>query len=371
MLVHTTSSFGLTNVVNQGCMARIKARGSRIHQSCIAIYQQFLELRQAVTFEDFKWALTVRMNDVPLVYLFIVMTTVSNIYLSIITDRNKSQANSDDLLHTITPDDIAITSLVLGLMSVIYGKITHIAELLTHTPRRKAYNRYFETNNHPEAILFLRGQSKREAPAFDLYHPTQLMMASKLSKKYRLIQRNVSGIDSCNQALKEARDSGYRIRGVWLEFHGFKDSVKMGGKTVMGSALRGLRYDLVEFDGHFVLDACDTGAKRVNALNVAEWVKLGAGPMRRVTAPTKSPRHGSIQDYDPKNGSCKIYFKCQEDGTPIGEDLTYSPSYKTAVKKLQKQVLNGAAKRQGADGCFRHLFRRFARFCYTPVLKKI
>lgn len=361
MLVHAISSVGLTNAVSQGCMARIKARGSRIHQSCSAIYQQFLEVRQAITFEDFKWSLTFRMNDVHWVYLSILITTASNIYLSIKISYLKSQANSDDLVHTITPDDIAINAFVLGLISYITGKVANIAQLLIHTPRRKAYKRYFETSNHPEAILFLRGQGKRETPAFDLYHPAQLMMASKLSKKYRLIQRNVSGIDSCNQALKEVRDSGYRIRGVWLEFHGSEYSVTMDGKTVIGSALRGLRYDLVELDGHFVLDACDTGARRVNAPNVAEWVKLGAGPMRRVTAPTKSPRHGSIRDYDPKNGSCRIHYEWQEDGTPIGEDLTYSPSYKTALKKLQEQVVNGAAKRHRADGCFRHLFRRFAR----------
>ncbi len=210
--------------------------------------------------------------------------------------------------------------------------------------------------NETQAIIFNTTDDHNNAFAIS---DTYLKTLGKIAFDYQLTIVDVNEITSVNNSIDQKSEQGISASLIIFRMHGSSNSMDANSREVLAGSsesihkknvkekefdnfsvyfdIAGIHFDNLAANATIVLDSCATGKqKSEEAPNIADWMAVNAGPLRRVIAP-KEIISGDCFFYDTKKSKHKFI-------THSLDDVTYTVDYNTAFQKvktyLRKQVGN-------------------------------
>lgn len=159
----------------------------------------------------------------------------------------------------------------------------------------------------------------------------------RLAMRYVIYERWVSSVDDINRAIDWARtEKNKRIKLLWISAHGCDEGMALTEKLVPGIALQKIHFSRLDPQASVWLDGCAMGVRPANfLLSPAEWIKLEAGPFRRVFASTKNIKATSLELVDVEHCIPAMYDTYDETSDDYDDHLrNVSKSQKKALKRF-------------------------------------
>lgn len=179
-------------------------------------------------------------------------------------------------------------------------------------------------NSAEKKVALLVWAKKDPNQALSILSNNDLKIIQNLSKRYKLISREVSNLKEIANAMCQISQTDKKIKLLWINAHGSQNSITLSENEKIVE--RPLPFECMTENGVILLDACEMGKEKVNELNFAESLKYYARKIR-VIASKEDVSQNSLHLTDAK----KLDFTFQNSK---GEDCTFNPSHNESIQKL-------------------------------------